>query len=160
MATVLEEYNTEELHSVVRFFVGKRTQCRGYSYRHFCFLFTVGSVCRVKRFTTGLRNSLKAVRKWQIDARPGSPLIMATEATVERVEGLIWADRKVTINSVATALRCSHSLAYSVIHDNLKFWKVWTRWVPRELKDREKNEPNGSVLVISLAVCWWRRRYT
>jgi hypothetical protein len=28
-----------------------------------CFLFTVGSVCRVKRFTTGSRNSLKDVRK-------------------------------------------------------------------------------------------------
>jgi hypothetical protein len=28
-----------------------------------CFLFKVGSVCRVKRFTTGSRNSLKDVRK-------------------------------------------------------------------------------------------------
>jgi hypothetical protein len=31
-----------------------------------CFLFTVGSVCRVKRFTTGWRNSLKVVRKSQV----------------------------------------------------------------------------------------------
>jgi hypothetical protein len=31
-----------------------------------CFLFTVGSVCRVKRFTTGSRNSLKDVRKSQM----------------------------------------------------------------------------------------------
>jgi hypothetical protein len=31
-----------------------------------CFLFTVGSVYRVKRFTTGLRNSLKDVRKSQM----------------------------------------------------------------------------------------------
>jgi hypothetical protein len=31
MATVLEEYNTEEQRSVVLFFVGKRTQCKGYS---------------------------------------------------------------------------------------------------------------------------------
>jgi hypothetical protein len=32
MATVLEEYITEEQRSVVLFlFVGKRTQCRGYS---------------------------------------------------------------------------------------------------------------------------------
>jgi hypothetical protein len=30
-----------------------------------CFLFTVGSVCRVKRFTTVSRNSLKDVRKSQ-----------------------------------------------------------------------------------------------
>jgi hypothetical protein len=31
MATVLEECTTEEQRSVVRFFVGKMTRCRGYS---------------------------------------------------------------------------------------------------------------------------------
>jgi hypothetical protein len=31
MATVLEEYNTEERRSVARFFLGKRTKCKGYS---------------------------------------------------------------------------------------------------------------------------------
>jgi hypothetical protein len=31
-----------------------------------CFLFTVESVCRVRRFTTGSRNSLKDVRKTQM----------------------------------------------------------------------------------------------
>jgi hypothetical protein len=33
---------------------------------HKCFLFTVGSVCDIKRFITGLRNSLKDVRKSQM----------------------------------------------------------------------------------------------
>jgi hypothetical protein len=31
-----------------------------------CFLFTVGRVCRVKRFTTGSKNSLKDFRKSQM----------------------------------------------------------------------------------------------
>jgi hypothetical protein len=31
-----------------------------------CFLFTVGSVCRIKRFTTVSRNSLNDVRKSQL----------------------------------------------------------------------------------------------
>jgi hypothetical protein len=31
MATVLEDYTTEEQGSVVRFVVDKRTQCKGYS---------------------------------------------------------------------------------------------------------------------------------
>jgi hypothetical protein len=52
------------------------------------------------------------------------------------------------IDSVATALGCSHGLAYSIMHDHLKFW-----WVPRELKDQEKDEPNGSILATSLTVC-------
>jgi hypothetical protein len=46
MATVLEEYLTEEQRSVV-FFISKY------------FLFTVGSEYRAKRFTTGSRNVAK-----------------------------------------------------------------------------------------------------
>jgi hypothetical protein len=54
------------------------------------------------------------------------------------MDELIRADRKITIDSVATALECSHGLAYSMMHDRLKFRKVCARWVPRELKDQEK----------------------
>jgi hypothetical protein len=57
---------------------------------------------------------------------------------VQREGELIRADRRITIGSVATALGCSHGLAYSIMHDRLKFPKVFGRWVPRELKAREK----------------------
>jgi hypothetical protein len=59
MATVFEECSTEERFcvqddSMQMIFVNK------------CFLFTVGRVCRVKRFTSRSRNSLKGVRKFQM----------------------------------------------------------------------------------------------
>jgi hypothetical protein len=47
-----------------------------------------------------------------------------TEATVQQVEELIRVDRRIMIQSVATALGFSHDLAYSIMHDHLKFWKV------------------------------------
>jgi hypothetical protein len=72
------------------------------------------------------------------DERPSRPLEIPMEATVQRVEELIRADRRITIASVATALGCSHGLAYSTIHDHLKFRKVCARWMSRELKDRGK----------------------
>jgi hypothetical protein len=31
-----------------------------------CFLFTVGNVCRIKRSTTGSRNSIKVIKKSQM----------------------------------------------------------------------------------------------
>jgi hypothetical protein len=64
MATVLEEYPTKEQCAVVHFLGVK-----GLNAKHIhkkCFLFTVGSVCQAKRFTTGLRNSLKVIRKSQM----------------------------------------------------------------------------------------------
>jgi hypothetical protein len=58
MATVLER-------SVVLFFFGQKDSMQRIVIRK-CFLFTAGSVFRVKRFTTGSRNSLKDVRKSQM----------------------------------------------------------------------------------------------
>jgi hypothetical protein len=79
--------------------------------------------------------------------------VTATEATVQRVEELIRADRRITIDNAATALGCSHGLAHSIMPDRLKFRKVCAQWVPRQLMYREKNEQNGSVLATSLTAC-------
>jgi ribosomal protein S25 len=91
----------------------------------------------------------KAVHNWvekfsqerskvAVDARPGRHVEIVTEATVQWVEELIRTDRMVTIDSVATALGCSHGLAYNIMRDHLKFRNVCARWLPRELEDREK----------------------
>jgi hypothetical protein len=71
-------------------------------------------------------------------ARQSRPVEIVTEAIVQRVEELIQVDRRITIDSVATALWCSHGLAYSIVHDRLKFRKVCPRWVHREEQDRQK----------------------
>jgi hypothetical protein len=61
MATVLEEYTVGEQRSAVRF-CGQMAPCEDIHKE----MFAVGSVCRVKRFTTGSRNSPKDVRKSQM----------------------------------------------------------------------------------------------
>jgi hypothetical protein len=73
------------------------------------------------------------------DARLGHPVEIVTEATLQRVEESIRADRRTPIGMVSTALGISHGLAYSIMHDHLKFWKVCAPWVRKELINREKN---------------------
>jgi hypothetical protein len=62
MATVLE-CTTEEKRCVVRF-CGQNDSLKRIFIKKF--LFMAGSVCRVKRFTTGPRNSLKGLGKSQM----------------------------------------------------------------------------------------------
>jgi hypothetical protein len=68
MATVIEECTTEEQRSAVRHLWTKVSLQRIFTKK--CLLDILGIVCRVKRFTTGSRNSLKdegietEVRKW------------------------------------------------------------------------------------------------
>jgi hypothetical protein len=64
LATELEECITEEQRSIMRFSWAKDSI--KWIFIKKCFLFIVGNVYRVKRFTTGSRNSLTDVRKWQI----------------------------------------------------------------------------------------------
>jgi hypothetical protein len=61
MVTMLEECVTEEQRFVV-LPCGQKDAMERVLIKK-CFLFTVGSVSRVKRFTIGSRNSLKDVRK-------------------------------------------------------------------------------------------------
>jgi hypothetical protein len=64
MATALEECATGEQRSVVRLLWAKGLNAKDIHNKFF--LFMVGSVCHVKRFTTGLRNSLKDVQMSQM----------------------------------------------------------------------------------------------
>jgi transposase len=86
------------------------------------------------------------------NARPSRPVEIVTEATVHWVEELIRADRRITIDSVATALGCSRGLAYSIMHDRLKLRKVCARRVSQRTERSRKNEPNWFVLATS-TVC-------
>jgi hypothetical protein len=64
MATMLEGCTTKEQCNFVCFCEQKDSIQRIFIKTYF--LFVVGSVCRVKRFTTGSKNSLKGLRKSQM----------------------------------------------------------------------------------------------
>jgi hypothetical protein len=59
------------------------------------------------------------------------------------VDGRVDSSWQEDNNSVATALGHSPGLSYRIMHDRLKFQKVGTWWVPRELKAWEKINQMG-----------------
>ncbi|PNF21428.1 hypothetical protein B7P43_G14100, partial [Cryptotermes secundus] len=54
--------------------------------------------------------------------------------------------RRVTIDTIATAIGCSHGMAYLIMHDRLGFHKVCARWVPRMLNPQHKMQRMGLAL--------------
>jgi hypothetical protein len=71
----------------------------------------MGSVCHVKSFATGLTNYLQGRLKAADDVQQGVPVATAIQATVQQMKELIRADRRIMIDSAATALGCFHGLA-------------------------------------------------
>jgi hypothetical protein len=136
--TVFKEYTTEEQLSVVRFSWARGLNLKDIQKEMFCIY--CGKCLSCKTVETLFQGCSKVAD----DTRLGRPMEIATETILQRVEEMIHADRRITIDSVATALVCSHGLAYSIMHDHLKFRKVCARWVPRQLKDRENM--NGRAL--------------
>jgi transposase len=122
---MLEQCTTEEQRPVSRSFMGKGLKAKDIRKE---MLPVYGGKCLSRKAVHDwVKNFSEGRSKVADDARPGRPVEIVTDATVRRVEELIRADTRITIDSVATALGCSHGLAYSIMHDSLKFREVCAR---------------------------------
>ena len=75
--------------------------------------------------------------------RVGRLVEIATPATLQRVEDIIPADRRVTFDAVATAVGWSHDQAYNMMHERQGFHKVCSSWVPLQLTPQHKSQRMG-----------------
>ena len=58
--------------------------------------------------------------------------------TVAAVKSLIEEDRRLTVSDISTAVGVSYGNVHSILRNQLKMSKVHARWVPRLLKNAEK----------------------
>jgi hypothetical protein len=86
---------------------------------------------RVKKFQNGRQNVS--------DEHPsGRPVAVATETVKQQIQQRICDYRRVTIDETAMELNMSHGSTYNIVHDNLGYTEVCSRWVPRQLSDDHK----------------------
>ena len=67
------------------------------------------------------------------EPRSGRPSVTDEVATVKKVEDLILADRRVTIQTIIQETGLSSGSVRKIIHEELHMSKVSARWVPRLL---------------------------
>lgn len=72
------------------------------------------------------------------DGRTGRPASVVTSCNTTRVEGLVRADRRVTVREIAKELCLSSSAVFRILTEELNMSKVSARWVPRLLRDADK----------------------
>ena len=75
----------------------------------------------------------KTEEKVSDEHRSGRPISVATETVKQQIEQWICDYRRVTIDEIAVEFNMSHGSAYSIVHDDLGYRKVCSRWVPRQL---------------------------
>ena len=66
------------------------------------------------------------------------PVSMATETVKQQIEQPIRDYRQVTTDEIAVEFNMSHGSAYNVVHNELRYRKVCSRLVPRQLSSDHK----------------------
>jgi transposase len=87
----------------------------------------------VERFKNGRTNVTG-------EDRSGGPITSSTLTNVDRVNTLIQENRQITVSAVANVLDISYGSTYSIMHDELKYRKVCSRWVPKQLTEDHKQK--------------------
>ena len=141
MATQLNTCTVLEQRAVVRFLWAKRLSTADI---HKEMLPVYAEKCLSRKAVFSWVNKFKRGRAKIVDeSRSGRPVQIATDGTVQRVNDLVMGDRRVTIDCVANVIGCSHGSAYSIMHEQLNYRKVCSRWVPRDLNDENKMNRMG-----------------
>jgi hypothetical protein len=109
------ECTTKEQRSVVPLFMGKRLTAKLFIKK--CFKFTVGSVCRVKRSTTGWQN----FRWWRRDWNGGAEM---AEATVKR---LLCCGFRRTGKAAGQVYQCWWKICREM-NDSFQVWISYVLW--------------------------------
>ena len=86
----------------------------------------------VERFQNGRQNISDEHRR-------GKPVSVATETVKQQIEQRIHDYRQVTIDEIALAFNMSHDSAYNIVHNDLGYRKVCSRWVPRQFSNDHKH---------------------
>ena len=71
--------------------------------------------------------------------RAGRPSTSVNPANKTKANTVIRADRRITIDELASVLGVSHGSAHNIV-ESLKYSKLCARWVPRQLTDGHKAE--------------------
>ena len=69
--------------------------------------------------------------------RSGHPSDATDEEMCNKVQDLVYSDRRIKVEEIANALHSSHGSVSTTLHDRLGMHKLTARWVPKSLSDKQ-----------------------
>lgn len=72
------------------------------------------------------------------DPRSGRPSTSMTDTNIERVRQVVRANRRLSIDEIATKVNLSHGSVHTILHDHLNMHRICLRMVPKMLTDDHK----------------------
>lgn len=89
----------------------------------------------VQRWMTKFRAGRES---FENETSSGAPATVIVDETIDAVDQMVKADRRVHVRQIAEALGISIGSVHSILHEKLGLSKVCARWVPRFLTNDQK----------------------
>jgi hypothetical protein len=83
----------------------------------------------------------------QDEQRSGRPSSSTTDDNVCRIEGLIQENRRIRLRDIADEHNISIGTVQNIVHEQLGYRKVCSRWVPKQITEVHKSIRMGLSLV-------------
>ena len=71
------------------------------------------------------------------ETRSGHPSDATDEKMCNKVQDLVYSNRRIKLEEIANALHISHGSVSTTLHDRLGMHKLTARWVPKSLSDEQ-----------------------
>ena len=71
------------------------------------------------------------------ETRSGRPSDATNEEMCNKVQDLVYSDRRIKVEDIANALHISHGSVSTTLHDPLGMHKLTARWGPKSLGDEQ-----------------------
>ena len=71
------------------------------------------------------------------ETRSGRPSDTTDEEMCNKVQDLVYSDRRIKVDEIANALHISYGSVSTTLHDRLGMHKLTARWVPKSLSDKQ-----------------------
>ena len=138
MNTSLSVYTPLEVLSVIRFLYAKH-KTPTEIVREISEVYGSNAISR-KQISVWCKKFDEGVTSVTDMPRSGRPNTERVDRNIERLEKLIYSDRRLKIREIAEMLDLSRSTVHRITHEDLKFKKVCSRWVPKQLTDEHKRQ--------------------
>jgi len=136
MAAPLSTCTVEEQRSVIRFLWSEGVKpseiYRRMKVKYGDGCLSQGRVCELVESFQNVRQNVSE------EHQSGRTVSVATETVKQQIEQRIRDYRLVTVDEIDVEFNMSHGSAYHIVHDDLGYRKVCSRWVPRQLSDDHK----------------------
>ncbi len=86
------------------------------------------------------RRFRKGRMEFEDDARSGRPATATTDENVERVQQVVRANRRISIDETTSEVNSSHGSVHTILHDHLNMHRICLRMVPKMLTAEHKEQ--------------------